>query len=100
MNLFVFYKLAFGDHFCESFDKPNDGAICMYFLYYFLVYSSAFSFPQFLSITKLNETNYKKFVESLMMNLTVIKLNLALKVEAPPKPIVESSINEKKFYGD
>ena len=29
-----------------------------------------------------------------------MKLNLALKVEAPPKPIVESSANEKKFYED
>ena len=33
------------------------------------------------------------------MNLTM-KLNLALKVEAPPKLIAESSTNEKKFYKD
>ena len=31
------------------------------------------------------------------MNLTIMKLNLALKVEAPPKPIVESFAFEKKF---
>ena len=35
-----------------------------------------------------------------MMNLTIMKLNLALKVEAPPKPIVESSASEKKSYED
>ena len=29
-----------------------------------------------------------------------MKLNLALKVEAPPKPIVESFASEKKFYED
>ena len=29
-----------------------------------------------------------------------MKLNLALKVEAPLKPIVENSANEKKFYED
>ena len=32
-----------------------------------------------------------------MMNLTIMKLNLALKVEVPPKPTTESSANEKKF---
>ena len=31
-----------------------------------------------------------------MINLTIMKLNLALKVEAPPKPTVKSSTNEKK----
>ena len=31
-----------------------------------------------------------------MMNLTIMKLNLDLKVEAPPKPTVESSGKEKK----
>ena len=35
-----------------------------------------------------------------MMNLMIMKLNLTLKVEAPPKPTVESSANEKKFYED
>ena len=46
---------------------------------------------------KLNGTNYKQWVKSLMMNLTIMKLNLTLKVEAPPKPIVESFAFEKKF---
>ena len=72
----------------------------MYFLHCFLAYSSAFSFPQFFAITKLNGTNYKQWVESIMMNLKIMKLNLALKVEATPKPTVESSTNEKKFYKD
>ena len=33
-----------------------------------------------------------------MMNLIILKLNLALKVEASLKPTIESSTNEKKFY--
>ena len=72
----------------------------MYFLHCFLVYSSALNVPQFSTITKLNETNYKQRVKSLMMNLTILKQNLAFKVKAPLKPIAESSTNEKKFYED
>ena len=72
----------------------------MYFLYCSLVYSSTLSFSHFSTIMKLNGTNYKQWVESLMMNLTIMKPNLALKVEAPPKPTVESFSNEKKFYED
>ena len=68
----------------------------MYFLHCSLVYSSALNFSQFSTITKLNGTNYKKCVKSLMMNLTIMKLNLALKVEALSKPTIESSANEKK----
>ena len=33
----------------------------------------------------------------IMMNLTIIKLNLTLKVEAPAKPTAKSSKNEKMF---
>ena len=33
-----------------------------------------------------------------MMNLTIMKLNLALKVETPPKPTTESFASEKKSY--
>ena len=67
----------------------------MYFLHCSLIYSLAFSFPQFSAITKLNGPNYKQWVKSLMMNLTIMKLNLAFKVEAPPKPTIESFENEK-----
>ena len=35
-----------------------------------------------------------------MMNLKIMKLNLTLKVEAPPKPTIESSTKEKKSYED
>ena len=35
-----------------------------------------------------------------MMNLTIIKLNLVVKVETPPKPTIENSANETKFYED
>ena len=72
----------------------------MYFLHCSLIYSSTLSFPQFSAITKLNGTNYKQWVESLMMNLTIMKLNLTLKVEAPLKLIAKSFANEKKFYED
>ena len=34
------------------------------------------------------------------MNLTIMKLNMTLKVEAPPKPTIESSTKEKKSYED
>ena len=34
------------------------------------------------------------------MNLTIMKLNLVLKVEALSKPTIESCANEKKFYED
>ena len=70
----------------------------MYFWYCFLVCSSGFSFLQFSAITKLNETNYKQRVKSLMMNLIIMKLKLTFKVEAPPKSTAESSANKKKFY--
>ena len=70
----------------------------IYFLHYSLVYSSALSFSQSSTITKLNGTNYKQWIESFMMNLTIMKLNLVLKVEAPLKPTIENSANEKKFY--
>ena len=49
---------------------------------------------------KLNGTNYKQWVKSLIMNLMIMKLNLALKVEASPKPTTESSASEKKSYED
>ena len=34
------------------------------------------------------------------MNLMIMKMNLALKVETPSKPTTKSFANEKKFYGD
>ena len=87
----ILYILTFVDHFCESFGKPKNGAIfmslfCIYFLHCSLVYSSTLSFPQFFAIMKLNGTNYKQWVKSLMMNLMIMKLNLVLKVKTPPKP--------------
>ena len=67
---------------------------CSFYIALF-VYSSALSFSQISAITKLNGTNYKKLIKSLRMNLTIMKLNLALKVEAHPKHDVESYANEK-----
>ena len=34
------------------------------------------------------------------MNLTIMKLNLVMKVEGPSKPTTESSTSEKKSYKD
>ena len=34
------------------------------------------------------------------MNLTIMKLNMTLKVEAPSKPTIESFAKEKKSYED
>ena len=67
----------------------------MYLWHCYLVYSFVFNFPRFSVITKLNGTNYKKWVKYLMMNLIIMKMNLVLKVEAPPKPTAESSSSEK-----
>ena len=49
---------------------------------------------------KFHESNYKKWVKSLIMNLTIMKLNLTLKVEAPLKPTVKSFAKKKKLYVD
>ena len=49
---------------------------------------------------KLNGTKYKQRDEFLKINLLIMKLNLALKIEAFPKTTTESSVNEKKFYDD
>ena len=35
-----------------------------------------------------------------MMNLTIMKLNLALKIKSPLKPTIESSVKAKIFYED
>ena len=67
----------------------------MFFSHYSLIHSSALRFPQLFAITKLNETNYKQWVKSLMMNLMIMKLNLALKFEVPPKPNAKSFVKEK-----
>ena len=32
-SCFIFYRLAFGDHFCGSFGKLKGGAICMSLFY-------------------------------------------------------------------
>ena len=65
---------------------------CLYFIFEL--------FLQFSIITKLNGTNYKQWVKSFMMNLTIMKLNLTLEVEVTPKPTTESSAKEKEYYED
>ena len=49
---------------------------------------------------KLNGTNHKQWANSLIMNLTIMKLDLALREDSPPKPIAETSTNDRKHYDD
>ncbi|KAL5576618.1 hypothetical protein UlMin_018317 [Ulmus minor] len=47
----------------------------------------------------LNGTNYKQWCESLLMNLTIMKLDLALREDEPTK-LSDSSAPEQKKYRD
>ena len=52
------------------------------------------------AILTLNRTNHEQWVESLMMNLTMMKMDLALRIEAPPKPTAETSSDDKILYDE
>ena len=54
----------------------------------------------FFAILKLNETNHKQWVESPMMNLTIMKLDLAFRDDSSLKPIARSKPDEKKLYDE
>ena len=59
--------------------------------------------PNVLPMTvmmKLDETNYHKWKKTLVMNLTFMKLDLALEIDPPEKPTDESSAAIKKLYED
>ena len=56
--------------------------------------------PHVSAILILNGTNHKQWIESLMMNLTIMKMDLALRTEASLKPFDESNKKDKKAYED
>ncbi|XP_062110679.1 uncharacterized protein LOC133822385 isoform X1 [Humulus lupulus] len=58
------------------------------------------SYPRALAVLALNETNHKQWVESITMNLTFMKVDLALRIDAPSKPTDDATEKDKKFYED
>ena len=46
----------------------------------------------------LNGTNHKEWVRSLMMNLSIMKIDTALKEDAPTKPTEDSTTEQKTSY--
>ena len=61
-------------------------------------FSLATSNPIVSAFLNLNGTNHRQWVESLMMNLMAIKLDLALRVSCPPKPTDRNTKAEKKCF--
>ncbi|XP_062075314.1 uncharacterized protein LOC133779360 [Humulus lupulus] len=58
----------------------------------------AASIPRTSAMLTLNGTNHKQWVESLMMNLTLMRVDLALRMDAPPKPTDDATEKDKKSY--
>lgn len=46
----------------------------------------------------LNGTNYQIWKKTLMLNLTIMKLDLALKIDPPEKPTAETTAEAKQLY--
>ena len=65
-----------------------------------LVSHSALSNPRTSAMLTLNGTNHKQWVESLMMNLTLMRVDLALRTDAPPKPTDDTTERDRKSYED
>ena len=63
-----------------------------------LVFHPALGNPKISTTLTLNGTNHKQWVESLMMNLTIMRMDLALRTTAPLKPAVGVAEKDKKFY--
>ena len=65
--------------------------------------STTSSTPNVLPMTavmKLDETNYQKWKKTLVMNLTFMKLDLALEIDPLEQLIDDSSVIVKKLYED
>ncbi|XP_062091041.1 uncharacterized protein LOC133797221 [Humulus lupulus] len=60
----------------------------------------ALSNPRTSAMLTLNGTNHKQWVESLMMNLTLMRVDLALRTDAPPKPTDDTTEKDRKSYED
>ena len=52
------------------------------------------------TMIKLDRTNYQKWKNTLVMNLTFMKLDLALEVDPPKKSTDDTSVAIKKLYKD
>ena len=61
-----------------------------------LVSYSALGNPKISVILMLNRTNHKQWVQSLMMNLTIMKMDLALRTTAPPMPVDNAAEKDRK----
>ena len=64
---------------------------------------TASSTPNVLPMTammKLDGTNYQKWKKTLVMNMTFMKLDLALEIDSPKKLTDDSSASVKKLYED
>ena len=63
-----------------------------------LVSHPALGNPKISAILTLNGTNHKQWIESLMMNLTIMRMDLALRTTAPPKLADGASEKDRKSY--
>ena len=87
------------------FIEGLENIYCFIYFKYFVVFTIliASSTPNVLlmiAMMKLDETNYQKWKTTLVMNLTFMKLDLALEIGLPKKPTDESSVTVKKLYED
>ena len=84
--------------------EEREHIACIYFIFYmhndnyYFCFPSALSNTTFSAILKLHETNHRQCVESLMMILTTMKLDLALRIPCPSKLIAKSFADVKKLY--
>ncbi|XP_062079432.1 uncharacterized protein LOC133783827 isoform X2 [Humulus lupulus] len=61
---------------------------------------SAVSIPRSPAVLTLNATNHKQWIENITMNLTFMKVDLALRIDAPSKPADDATEKDKKSYED
>ena len=88
--------------FCVEGLENSYCFICFKSLVLFAIFTTS-STPNVLPMTaiiKLDGTNYQKWKKTLVMNMTFMKLDLALEVDPPKKPIDDISAAIKKLYKD
>ena len=56
--------------------------------------------PKISAILTLNGTDHKQWIESLMMNLTIMKMDLVLGTTAPPKHVDNAVENDRESYDE
>ena len=60
--------------------------------------SSTLNVLPMTAMVKLNGTNYQKWKKTLVMNLTFMKLDLALEIDPPEKPTDDNNVDVKILY--